>query len=141
MSFRLRNQNFPDQVLCMTNGAWFDIISLAEDYGWNPMGAVNEELTLGLVGGFSEISLDRPDFRAGSYTAENGSLVLMDDALNLADALERAFIESDPQPSLDYLPIYTDGWEQTNGSLRAGIGVILAVKDFCQLGAFSFERQ
>lgn len=140
MSFRLRNQNYPDQVLCMNNGAWFDIISLAEDYGWNPLGAVNEELTLGLVGGFSEISLDGPDIWAGSYTGEDGSFVLLDDALNLADALERAFIESDPQPSLDYLPIYTDGWGQTNGSLRAGIGVILAVKEFCQRGAFSLER-
>ena len=140
MSFRLRNQNHPEQVLCMTNGAWFDIISLAEDYGWNPLGAVNEEMTMGMVGGFPTTIPDGPDFWAGSYTGDDGSLVLLDDALNLADALERAFIESDPQPNLDYLPIYSDGWGQTNGNLRAGIGVILAVKDFCQLGAFSFER-
>lgn len=140
MSFRLSNQNHPDQALCMSNGAWFDIISLAEDYGWNPMGTVYEEWTLGLVGGFPEFSLDGPGFWSGSYTGEDGSLVLLDDALNLADALERAFIESDPQPSLDYLPGYADGWGQTDGSLRVGIGVILAVKDFCHHGAFWFER-
>jgi hypothetical protein len=140
MSFRLSNQNHPDQALSVTNGAWFDIISLAEDYGWNPLGPVNEDWTLGIVDGFSEISLNEPGFWAGSYTGEDGSLVLLDDALNLADALERAFIESDPQPSLDYLPGYAGGMGQTNGSLRAGIGVILAVKDFCYRGAFWFER-
>ncbi len=140
MSFRLSNQNHPDQALFMSNGAWYDIISLAEDYGWNPMGTLNDEWTLGLAGGFSEISLDGPDFWEDSYTGEDGSLVLLDDALNLADALERAFIESDPQPSLDYLPGYVDGWGRTNGSSRAGIGVILAVKDFCQHGAFWCER-
>jgi hypothetical protein len=140
MSFRLSNQNHPNQALCMSNSAWFDIISLAEDYGWNPMGTVHEEWTLGLVGGFPEINLDIPDFWSSSYTGEDGSLVLLDDALNLADALERAFIESDPQPSLDYLPGYVDGWDQTNDSLRAGIGVILVVKDFCYNGAFWIER-
>ena len=140
MRFRLRNQNHAEQALCMSSRAWFDIISLAEDYGWNPMGTVQEDWTLGLVSGFPEVNLDIPDFWSNSYTDEDDSLVLLDDALNLADALELAFIESDPQPSLDYLPGYTDVWDQTNDSSRAGIGVILVVKDFCYHGAFWIER-
>ena len=124
----------------MTTRAWFDIISLAEDHGWNPIGPVNEAWTLGLGGEYQEFSLERSDPRLDSYASGKGSLVLLDDALNLADALELAFFETDPQPSLEYLPVYENGRGQTNGSLHAGIGVIQLVKEFCYQGAFWIER-
>jgi len=140
MGFRLTNQKHPGLALHMTNGAWFDILNLAEDHGWNPLGTFTDEMMVGLVSGISEISLNGADIWADSYSEDDGAQVLLDDALNLADALERAFIESDPKPSLDYLPGSENGWRQTNGSMRAGIGVILAVRDFCYRGAFRFER-
>lgn len=140
MSFRLSNQNYPDQALYMSTSAWFDIINLAEDFGWNPMGPVNDAWTVGLVDGYPETGLGKTDYWPGSYTGEEGSLVVLDDALNLADALERAFFETDPQPSLEYLPGYENNGGQTDGSLHAGIGVIQIVKEFCHLGAFWIER-
>jgi hypothetical protein len=140
MSFRLSNQNYPDQALYMSTSAWFDIISLAEDHGWNPMGPVNDAWTVGLVGEYPELSLERPDLWNGSYSGNEGSLVVLDDALNLADALERAFHESDPHPSLEYIPGYENSGDQTDGSLHAGIGVIQIVKEFCYKGAFWIEH-
>lgn len=140
MSFRLSNQNYPDQALFMSTSAWFDIISLAEDYGWKPMGPVNDAWTVGLVGEYPELSLERPDLWIASYTGDEGSLVVLDDALNLADALDRAFMESNPQPNLEYLPGYENGQGETEGSLHAGIGVIQIVKEFCHQGAFWIER-
>jgi hypothetical protein len=140
MSFRLSNQNNPDQALSMSSSAWFDIITLAEDHGWNPMGPVNDAWSVGVVGGYPEFKLERPDPRFDSYDGDTESLVLMDDALNLADALDRAFMESDPHPSLEYLPGYENGGGRIDGSLHAGIGVIQIVKEFCYQGAFWIER-
>ncbi|HSF83755.1 MAG TPA: hypothetical protein VLA49_21160 [Anaerolineales bacterium] len=138
MSYRLSNNKDPDQALRMNNGAWFDILTLAVDYGWNPMGTVRDQWLPGINPGLDRFDLDE-EFWSGSYISELGSLVLLDDALNLADALERAFIDYDPQPSRRYLPGYFNGAGEKNGGLRAGVGVILALTDFCRCGAFWVE--
>jgi len=138
VSYRLSKDKYPDQALHLNNGAWFDILSLAEDYGWNPMGTVREAW-LPSTGVPHHFNPEYLDYWSGSYISELGSLVLLDDALNLADALERAFIEYDPYPSRRYLPGYLNGTGDENGGLRAGVGVILALADFCRDGAFRVD--
>lgn len=140
MIYRLSNQNNPQQALHMNSGAWYDILDLAVDYGWNPLGTVRDSWFLSSVAGWLDDNPFELGLWSGSYTSESGSLVLLDDALNLADALDQAFIEYVPGPSTRYLPGYSNGHGEGNGGLRAGIGVILAVTDFCRNGAFWVER-
>ncbi len=136
MSYRLSNDKNPYHALRLNNGAWFDILSLAVDYGWNPMGTVRETWLMGETSGYGNSNPEVIDYWSGSYISELDSLVVLDDALNLADALERAFIDYDPYPSRRYLPGYFNGTGEGNGGLRAGVGVILALADFCRGGAF-----
>lgn len=140
MIYQLSNQNNPKQALHMTSGAWYDILELALEYGWNPLGTVHDPWSLSPAGAWLDYEAQELGLWSGSYTGENGSLVLLDDALNLADALDHAFIDYDPEPSIRYLPGYTNGSGERNGGLRAGVGVILAVTDFCRNGAFWVER-
>jgi len=140
MIYQLSNQNNPQHALRLNSGAWYDILDLALDYGWNPLGTVRDPYALSPVGGWSGFDIEALDFWSGSYTSEVGSLVLLDDALNLADALDQAFIERDPEPSTRYLPGYRNGYGESNNGLRAGIGVILALTEFCRNGAFWVER-
>jgi len=139
VSYCLSNNKNPGQALRMINGAWFDILGLAVDYGWNPMGTVRNPWLPGVPIEQDWFNPEDLDLWSGSYVSEVVSLVLLDDALNLADALERAFIEYHPQPSRRYLPGYFNGSGERDGGLRAGVGVILALADFCRDGAFWIE--
>ena len=141
MSIRLSIQNEKLHTLRMTDGAWFDILDLAEQYGWNPMGAVDPNWAQLSAGFFGGDGYSWEDPAAASYTSGASSLVLFEDALNLADALEQAFIEYDPSPSSQYLPGYTNDWGEYNDGLRAGIGVLLALTDFCRHGAFHVDLE
>jgi len=49
-------------------------------------------------------------------------------------------VKYDPQPSRRYLPGYSNGSWEGDGGLRAGVGVILALTDFCRGGAFWVEH-
>ncbi|UCD97588.1 MAG: hypothetical protein JSV42_11510 [Chloroflexota bacterium] len=139
MRFRLRNTKDPSLTLGLTSSSWFGILTLAEEFGWNPMGAVplgNQEETMILAG------LGSPQFRdsAGEYGSDEGSFVLLEDALNLADALERAVLNYEPQyiPSLQYYTMFGD----YNGSsgLKPGLGAIQGVIEICYLGMFKIEN-
>jgi hypothetical protein len=135
--YQLRNDKYPDNTICLTREAWYGILDMAEEYGWNPMGAV-------LPGQFEayELSpfgtyLGRPLNLYWNGGSNDGRLVVIEDALNLADALERAFLEYEPVrvPASYFL------FEPLDGSMpsRPSIGALSAVIDICRTGAFWIE--
>lgn len=141
MRICLSIQNEKLHTLRMTVGAWFDMLALAEQYGWNPMGTVPPNWAMHSAGFFGDDGHSWEESGAGSYTSEASSLVLFEDALNLADALEQAFIEYDPHPSSQYLPGYSNDWGENYDGLRAGIGVVLELTEFCRHGAFRVDPE
>lgn len=136
MIFTLRNQRHPKQVLHLTRTAWFGILELADLYGWMPFGA-------SLSGHWQDIDIpwNGYDFEflppEPARQPEQGQLIILEDAINLADALEQAFYEYEPLrvPPSFYL------FEPENEHLRnrPSIGAISAVIDLCRQGAFWVE--
>lgn len=113
------------------------MLDLAEIYGWNPMGTTTPGLLAGVSGWMSDGGPGRSEWEAGSYLYGASGLVMLEDALNLADALDRAFIGYDPQPEPAW-SYYENEW---NGSQLGGpgVGTILALADFCRSGEFWIE--
>ena len=138
MSFRLRNQRVPQRTLILNIPTWYGILELAERHGWNPMGAILSEWC-------------EPDFAAPDGDFENpqsweinyweaGRLVLLEDALNLADALEGAYLDYEPMrlPSLRHYTCFNGNLELERSYI--GIGTLQHAIQFCQLGAFYIEK-
>lgn len=137
MIFTLRNQRDTTRILNLTRTAWYGLLDLADLYGWNPLGVSKsngwQDLDIPWDGYDNEVTLTGlPENPLG-----NGRLVILEDALNLADALEQAFYEYEPLkvPASYYL------FEPENEYLRnrPSIGAISAVIEFCRLGAFWLE--
>jgi hypothetical protein len=135
--YQLRNDKYPDHSICLTQEAWYGILDLAEEYGWNPIGAV-------LPGQFENSELSPAGYYLGTPLnlywnggSEDGRLVVIEDALNMADALERAFMEYEPVrvPASYFL---FEPLEQPF-PLRPSIGALAAVIDICSNGAFWIE--
>jgi hypothetical protein len=59
---------------------WSDVLALAKEYGWKPMGTVMEEPA-------TEINWD------GYYHSNDGQMVLDEDAQNIREALEKALVD------------------------------------------------
>jgi hypothetical protein len=146
--FRLRNEHDPEHTLSITSDTWFGVLDLAGEYGWNPMGTVIpgqwDDLEAALAGYF----LEKPFYWHHHYygngngknghTLEDRRMVAYDDALNLADALDHAFLEYEPLrvPATYYLFEPRErGW-----TLRPSIGAIIELVNFCRSGGFWIER-
>lgn len=138
MVIRLRNERDPDKVVCMTGWAWYSILDLAEQHGWQPYGAADAEWL------WSSTKIPNPwevqDLLTGSYAFTSGRLVLLDDALNLGDALEKAFLAYEPERVRSYTDLTLFGVFGPVRAGRPGIGVILEVAELCQTGAFWIEQ-
>jgi hypothetical protein len=133
---RLRNERDPDRIVCVTNSTWVSILEIAEQQDWRPLGAVQPEWLWG-----SESLLYPPeDLLSNNLTYEGGKLVILDDALNLADALERAFLAYEPERIRSYTDLTLFGVFGSAINGRPGIGVILEVAELCQSGAFWIEE-
>lgn len=140
MSYQLRNQEDPNKTLRMSKEAWHSVLDLAEEYGWNPRGTVLPDWWLK-----SDLSPDGfdpfdPESWDGGYTPNSDRLVLLEDALNLADALEQAFIEYDPELAPSVIHVSLSNPASVVEQVRPSIGAIIAATDFCRLGAFLIER-
>ena len=136
MTYRLSNQHNPAVMLGLTSSTWYGILELAEENGWNPMGTIPSELEDAsfVLAGMGHYE------RGGDYWTDNGGLVLLEDALNLADALERAILNYEPQyiPSLFY---YTTFGEHNGANgMQPSLGAIQGVIDICYLGMFKIEK-
>ena len=136
MAIRLTSQNTPAQTLILTEATWHALLDLAEDYGWNPFGPV-------LPWQWDALELDTTGYTPGDplfgYSEDNGTgrrLVVLDDALNLADALEEAFLDYEPArvPASFYL------FAPDDESTRLSLGALTETLIICQSGAFWVEE-
>jgi hypothetical protein len=121
----------------MNRATWFRLLELAEEYDWNPLGTAQPEQWQ--AGEVHPLGYD-PDQWPVNDGDDPKRLVLLEDALNLADALERAFLvyEPDPAPQLPEMP--PSGQQVQEERARPSIGAILALMEFCQQGAFWIEK-
>lgn len=141
MSYRLCNEQNQTSTLTLNNRAWYQILSLAEQNGWNPMGTIQPEWLAGVAAYIGGIQPPLVDTSPGSYTPEVSRKVLLDDALNLADALERAFLYYEHQPISSSNAGFRTEWDDwfQNGSQPA-VGVVVVMMEFCREGAFWVEK-
>lgn len=135
MSFRLINLSDPEKTIRMNNHAWYGILELAEDYGWQPMGTVMPEW---LSGGQS--SNDGSVEELGDYWSVNHRMVVLEDALNMGDALETAFVEYEPVHLRSLQALFESEVFANAHRHPPGIGVIKLLASFCHHGAFYIER-
>jgi hypothetical protein len=137
--YRLRNQAEPDRTLCLTGETWFNILDLAEVYGWNPLGRTTadqqNEAPLPQAGYF----LGAPLFTYPQEMKQEGSQILAEDALSLADALELAFFEYEPLRVPDSFYLFQPA--DRSFESRPSLGAILETIQFCRLGAFQIEQR
>jgi hypothetical protein len=133
LPLRLINERDPDRTLSITNETWLGIVDLAEEYGWNPVGAIFPGQWVELEPFFSGGHYERP----GNGNHDGSRLVVFEDALNLADALETAFLAYEPSfmPASFFLFEPRD-WRV---NLKPSIGAIQAVLELCHKGAFWIE--
>jgi hypothetical protein len=136
LPIRLTSQKDAAQILIVTDSAWYALLDLAEEYGWNPYGPM-------LPGQWDSLEFDLSGYTPGeelfSYPEESGTrrhLVVLDDAVNLAEALERAFMDYEPQrvPASFYL--FTPEIQES----AVGLGVLRAVIELGTQGAFWLEE-
>jgi hypothetical protein len=139
MFYRLSNHDDPGVTFGLTSTTWYGILELAEENGWNPMGTMPPDPDdAGLVlAGMGSLDVNHWN---GEYWGDEGGLVLFEDALNLADALERALLNYEPQyiPSLYYYTIFGEN-SSSNGS-QPSLGAIQGIIDLCYLGNFKIEK-
>lgn len=137
MVYQLRNDKYPDNTINLTRESWYGILDMAETYGWNPMGAV-------LPGQYDHYEPSSAGYYLGTPLSlywnggsQDGRLVVFEDALNLADALDRAFMEYEPVrvPASYFLFEPLDRSFQS----RPSIGALAAVIEICRCGAFWIE--
>ena len=64
--------------------------------------------------------------------------MILEDALNMADALEQAFHEYEPRRVPAWFYLFEP--EEDELRLQPSIGALMAVIDFCQEGAFWVEK-
>ncbi len=139
MFYRLSNNKNPNVTFGVTSSTWYGILELAEENGWNPMGTMPpdpEDAGMILAG----LGSSDAHHWGGEYWSDDGGLVLFEDALNLADALEDALLNYEPQyiPSLHYYTIFGEN-NSANGT-QPSLGAIQGIIDLCYLGIFKIER-
>ena len=135
MAYTLRNEKDPELSLSINGQTWNALLDLAEDYGWNPVGTVLPEWHA-WAGTREGDEPEMSELFLGSYTPECSRLVVLEDALNLGEALGRAFLEFEPCRVHSYPELALMGVPEPPGICRPSIGAIVAAADFCQKGAF-----
>lgn len=137
MNLRLKNQSNPKKILGMNRSTWFRLLELAEEHDWNPLGTAQPEQWQ--AGEINPLGYD-PDQWPVNESDNPGRLVLLEDALNLADALERAFLAYEPDQETHHPDTPPAEQQAQEARARPGIGAILALMEFCQQGAFWIEK-
>lgn len=144
MAVLLRNQRNPNLNLILTTETWLGILDLAAAYQWNALGTI-------LPGSWHSLEYSLGDYLPGSSSAadggpngnhtdreENARLVILDDALNLSDALDRAFLDYEPRRLRASTLLYAI--EDPAVDRRPSIGAISETSVFCRSGAFWVEQ-
>jgi hypothetical protein len=137
VAFTLRSVRNPQDTINLTTQSWLAILDLADLYGWTTFGAILprgwQDLDIPWDGYDFELTLDG----LPPQPSETGRLVILEDALNLADALDQAFFEYEPVrvPPSYYLFEPDDEYLRN----RPSIGALSGVIDICRQGAFWIE--
>ena len=130
----MTNQSYPKKTLRLNRPTWYGILDLAVENGWNPMGTAHPEWWL--LPGEEALAGGGPS--RGSYTGGPLGLVLLEDALNLADALEQALLAYEPEWQRfrvwGEIPRLGD-----RGGLPS-LGAMSCLVDFCRMGSFHIEH-
>lgn len=139
VSFLLCSYNDQTQRIRLSTQTWYGILQMAEENGWIPMGTVNDHQAA-IIDPVPLVYLELPELLPGEYWADETRLVLFEDALNLADALEAALYQYRPQ-FLPCLAVYAlqDSLLNSNGS-QPSIGALQLVADFCAFGSFYIQK-
>lgn len=146
MSVRLTNQYNLTHSLALNLRAWQAVLDLAREYGWIPMGAVIPEWLAGVgwTGGDllreDQADLDAPPPSISYLCDDCQRLVMLEDALNLGDALERAFLDHEPATLHPLGIVFRSDWEERPEEILPGLGVMLALIALCRSGSFWVER-
>ena len=132
--------------LARDNTAWYRLLDLAGAFGWSPMGTVRPEFLSGLPvfdreieGNSDESSRLASGLAQDSYCPRTDRMVLIEDALNLADALDRAFLEREPRRRHPAAIVFLPDWEADPNDMLPGQGVMRAVVEMCRQGPFWIE--
>jgi hypothetical protein len=140
LSLKLRNEANPGKTLSMSNETWFSILELAEVHGWNPLGTFTPQWWLQMEPVQSGYDPDEWEGNLDEEVEFDRKLVVLEDALNLAEALELAFLEYEPYRVRVFAQVpMANLAERVNGT-RPSIGVISAVIDICRQGPFFIEK-
>ncbi len=166
---RLTNLINPKKVLSMSEDAWHRIVELAEEYGWQPLGAFRPDGWLapgdpqpGYYPDYIYYESSPPEtlddhapdlLRWESNNREAGGrdpgdtagidqvmLVILEDALSMAGALEQALLEYEPEPVYKLQGTFLSQLLRLEARSRPGLGAITALVEFCRLGGFRLER-
>lgn len=139
VSFLLCRYNNQTQRIGLSTQTWYGILQMAEENGWIPMGTVNDH-EAEIIDPASLAYIELPELLPGEYWAEETRLVLIEDALNLADALDAALHQYRPH-FLPCLAVYAlqDSLLNSNGS-QPSIGALQLVADFCAMGSFYIQK-
>ena len=139
LGFRLVNQNSPSKTLHINRPTWFGILDMAVEHGWCPMGTAEPDWWMKSG---EDLSFLHGETCCGGYTDGSRGLVLLEDALNLADALENAIVDYEPE----WLRFEEWGGISYSGALfpsRLGtpsLGALSCLMDFCRMGPFQIEH-
>lgn len=162
MSVRLRNQRNSHATLGLSSSTWSEILRLAFVNGWQPMGSIQPELPEAdlLRAGMSARGWDEdwlwreryghslgPEALLESYLpvlpeaagawAARSRLVLLEDALNFVDALDRAYQAYEPvRVPASYFLFEPDDPVLAS---RPSLGALAATIEVCRQGSFSIE--
>lgn len=134
MAYRLRNQHDSQKSIRINNETWYSLLEMAEDYGWSPLGTVLPD-RFGLAGFFS----GDPDQWYGDYWSPGSRLVLIDDALNLGDALYEAYLDYEPLHAHRLYSYFGGNGLPILNRPQPSIGALMLVFEFCLMGAFFIE--
>jgi hypothetical protein len=158
---RLRNQKNTQSTLGLSTPAWRELLKLALSNGWQPMGSAQPEFpAMGALHSGSlayhwedekpwwerPVNALLPEALLDSYLpvlpeedsrAANSRLVLLEDALNFVDALDRAYQSYEPvRVPTSYFLFQPD---DPALALRPSLGALAATITVCGQGSFSIE--
>ena len=160
MPIRIRNQKNSYHTLGLSTPAWWEMLKLALKNGWQPLGSVVSELSsAGRLQADFLVQEQEPDWLSGLFVAnrpealldtylpaqpddggaqaDGSRLVLLEDALNFVDALDKAYQAYEPvRLPASYFLFEPD---DPRWSRRPSLGALAAAIEVCRQGSFSIE--
>lgn len=111
--------------------SWTKILSLGLFYGWQPMGT--------RVASMTEIHGFNAEYWDGTYLTNDGQIVVEDDALSLAVALEKS-LDDIPDFNLNFYLLDLDKITPFEYFAGDGKQQLTGFMKFCRLGSFLILR-